>query len=73
MRMSPDEPCRKYSLYTPTHGRKRSGHQRTNHLTYIQNLMGDSNNVLTPDVIAENAKDHGAWRNFVVACFAAKR
>ena len=58
--MPPDEPCRKYSLYTPTHGRKRPGHQRTHYLTYIQNLMGDSNNDLTLNIIAEHAMDRGA-------------
>ena len=40
LRMPPDESRRKYSLHTPTHGKKRPGHQITNYLTYIQNLMG---------------------------------
>ncbi len=62
-----------YILYSPTHGRKRPGRQRTNYLTYIQNLMGDSNNDLTPDVIAKHAMDRVAWINFVVAWCAAER
>ncbi len=47
------------------------GRQKTNYLTYTQNLMGDSNNDLTPDVTAKHTMDRGAWRNFVVDCCAA--
>ena len=37
LRMPEEEPCRLYALYTPSHGRRKPGRQRTSYLSYIQN------------------------------------
>ena len=72
LRMQEDEPCRRYALYTPLHGKRRPGRQRTSYLSYVQKLLGDFDNFLLPDAIATLASDRSTWRNFVVACFAAE-
>ena len=71
-RMPDDEPCRKYALFVPTHGRRRPGRQRTSYLSYVQKLFGDLENNLQQDAIASLAADRCAWRKFVVACSAAE-
>jgi hypothetical protein len=72
LRMPEEEPCRRYALYVPTHGKRRPGRQRISYLSYIQKLKGDTNNDLHPDAIASLASDRCAWRTFVVACSAAE-
>ena len=72
LRIPDDEPCRRYALYVPTHGR-RPGQQRTSYISYIQKLLGDTENDLHPDAIALLASDRRSWRKFVVACSAAER
>ena len=69
LRMPDDEPCRRYDLYLPTHGR-RPGRQRTSYILYIQKLLGDIENDLHSDAIALLASDRCSWRKFVVACSA---
>ena len=72
LRMPEDEPCRRYALYVPTHGRRRPGRQRTSYISYVQKLLGDAENYLTQNAIASLATDRCAWRKFVVACSAAE-
>ena len=40
LRMSEEEPARKYALYIPTIGKRRPGRRRTSYLTYVQRLLG---------------------------------
>ena len=68
LRMPPDEPCNKYALYIPTHGKRRPGRQRTRYLSYIQRLLGDENNDLSSEGITQLALDRSRWRSFVAAC-----
>ena len=35
LRMPEDEPCRRYALCVPTHGRRRPGRQRTSYISYV--------------------------------------
>jgi len=72
LRMPDEEPCKIYALYVPPHGKRRPGRQRTSYLSYTQKLLGDTENVLPQDAIASLAMNRGAWRKFVVACFAAE-
>ena len=73
LRMPEDEPCRLYALYTPTHGRRKPGRQRTSYLSYIQNLLGDSNNMLQPKGITNLAQNRSDWRKLAIACCADDR
>ena len=68
LRMPPEEPCNKYALYIPTHGKRRPGRQKTSYLAYIQRLLGDENNDLSPEGITQLALDRCRWRSFVAAC-----
>ena len=52
LRMPDDEPCRRYALFVPTHGRRRPGRQRTSYISYIQKLLGDTKNDLHADAIS---------------------
>ena len=72
LRMPEEEPCRRYALFVPTHGRRRTGRQRISYLSYLQKLFGDAENDLNQDAIASLALDLCAWRKFVVACSAAE-
>ena len=76
LRMPEEEPCRRYVLYVPTHGRRRPGWQRTSYLSYLQQLFGDAENDLNQNAIASLAAslaaDRCAWRKFVVTCSAAE-
>ena len=43
LRMPEDEPCRRYALFIPTHGRRRPGRQRTSYISmisHVQKLLG---------------------------------
>ncbi|XP_078661521.1 uncharacterized protein LOC144905654 [Branchiostoma floridae x Branchiostoma belcheri] len=73
LRMPVEEPLRTYALYVPPHGRRRPGRQRANYLTYIQNLLGDTEGDLSPDRIAALAADRRTWNGLVIACSAAVR
>ena len=42
LRMSKEEPARRYALYIPTIGNRRPGWPRTSYLTYVQRLLGDN-------------------------------
>ena len=72
LRMPDDEPAKLYALYTPPHGKKRPGRQRTSFLTYVQRLLGDCDGMLQPDQIATLAQDRSKWRKLVVTCSAAE-
>ena len=41
LRMSEEEPARRYALYIPTIGKRRPGRPRTSYLDYVQRLLGD--------------------------------
>ena len=66
LRMHEEEPCRRYALYAPTHGRRRPGRQRTSY------LFCNAENDLNRKVIASLDADRCAWRKFVVTCSAAE-
>ena len=42
LRMSKEEPARRYDLYIPTIGKRRPGRPRTSYLNYVQRLLGDN-------------------------------
>ena len=42
LRMSKEEPARRYALYIPTIGKRRPGRPRTSYLNYVQRLLGDN-------------------------------
>ena len=50
-----DEPCRRYALFAPSHGRRRPGRQATSYASYIQKLLGDTDSDLKPEAIASLA------------------
>ena len=69
LRMPEDEPCRRYALFIPTHGRRRPGRRRTSYISmisYVQKLLGYTENDLHQDAIASLATDWSTWRKFVV-------
>ena len=72
LRRPEDEPCRRYALFVPSHGRRRPGRQATSYTSYIQKLLGDTDCDLKPEAIASLAQDRSEWRKFVVACSAAE-
>lgn len=72
LRMSEEEPSRRYALYIPTHGKRRPGRQKTSYLVYIQKLLGDTDDMFQPDAIASLASNRSTWRTFVIACSAAE-
>ena len=71
LRMSKEEPARRYALYIPTIGKRRPGRPRTSYLNYVQRLLGDNEGAMQEQQIAAFADDRRAWRNLVVVCFAA--
>ena len=71
LRMSKEEPARRYALYIPTIGKRRPGRPRTSYLNYVQRLLGDNEGAMQKQQIAAFADDRHAWRNLVVACSAA--
>ena len=71
LRMSKEEPARRYALYIPTIGKRRPGRPRTSYLNYVQRLLGDNERAMQEQQIAAFADDRRAWRNLVVACSAA--
>ena len=73
LRMPDDEPCKEYALYIPPHGKRKPGRQRTLFLRYIQNLLGDTDNMIGPGKLSKLAQDCCGWRKLVVACSAADR
>ena len=71
LRMSKEEPARRYALYIPTIGKRRPCRPRTSYLNYVQRLLGDNEGAMQEQQIAAFADDRCAWRNLVVACSAA--
>ena len=71
IRMSKEEPARRYALYIPTIGKRRPGRPRTSYLNYVQRLLGDNEGAMQEQQIAAFADDRRAWRNLVIACSAA--
>ena len=65
LRMPDEESCRRYTLYVPNHGRSRPGWQKTSCLSYLQKLIGDSENDLNEDVTASFAAYRCPWRKFI--------
>ena len=57
-----------YAPYIPPHGKRKPGRQPTNFLKYIQELLGDRNDMLSTVQIAQMACDRTAWRRVVVDC-----
>ena len=49
LRMSKEEPARRYALYIPTIGKRRPGRPRISYLTYVQRLLGDNEGARTAD------------------------
>ena len=62
LRMSKEEPTRRYALYIPTIGKKRPGRPRTSYLNYVQRLLGDNEGAMQEQQIAAFADDRRAWR-----------
>ena len=73
LRTPEQEPCMTYALYTPTHGKRRAGRQRTSYLSYIQKLLGDTDGMLQPNAIRNLAQNRSEWRKFVIACCATSQ
>ena len=73
LRMPEDEPCMMYALYTPTHGRRRAGRQKTSYLSYVQKLLGDTDDMMQPQHIKNLDLNRNEWRKYVIACCAAER
>ena len=71
LRMSKEEPVRRYALYIPTIGKRRPGRPRTPYLNYVQRLLGDNEGAMQEQQIAAFSDDRRAWRNLVVSCSAA--
>ena len=71
LRMSKEEPARRYDLYIPTIGKRRPGRPHTSYLNYVQRLLGDNEGAMQEQQIAAFADDRHAWRNLVVTCSAA--
>ena len=71
LRMSKEEPARRYALYIPTIGKRRPGWPHTSYLNYVQRLLGDNEGAMQEQQIAAFADDCRARRNLVVACSAA--
>ena len=71
LRISKEEPARRYALYIPTIGKRRPGRPRTSYLNYVQRLLGDNEGAMQEQQIAASADDRHAWRNLVVAYSAA--
>ena len=67
LRMSKEEPARRYALYIPTIGKRRPGRPHTSYLNYVQRLLGDNEGAMQEQQIAAFADDRCAWRNLVVA------
>ena len=63
-----EESCKLYTLYAPTHGKRKPGGQRTLFLKYIQQLLGDTNDMLNQGQLANMAHDRCSWRKLAVAC-----
>ena len=71
LRMSKEEPTRRYDLYIPSIGKRSPGRSRTSNLSYVQKMLGDNEGAMQEQQIAALADDRHAWRNLVVACSAA--
>ena len=71
LRMSKEEPTRRYALYIPIIGKRRPGRPRTSYLHYVKRLLGDNEEAMQEQQIVAFADDRRAWRNLVVACSAA--
>ena len=73
LRLPDEEPAKCYALYTPPHGKRRPGRQRMSFLKYIQQRLGDYDDILKPEQMAKMAMDRLNWKKIVVACAAAER
>ena len=62
LRMSKEEPARRYALCIPTIGKRRPGRPRTSYLTYVERLLGDNEGAMQEQQIATLADDRRAWR-----------
>ena len=72
LRLSEEEPVRRYYLYIPPHGKRRPGRPRTSYQSYIKRLLRYDEDDMSADQIATLAQDRCAWRNLVIACSAAE-
>jgi len=73
LRLPGDKPCKEYALYIPPHEKRKPGRQGTLFLTYIQHLLGDTDDMIGQDKLSELAQDRCGWKKIVVACSAADR
>ena len=55
------------------HRKRKPGRQRTLFLSYIQHLLGNTDNMIGPDKLSELAKDCCGWKKIVVTCSADNR
>ena len=64
LRMSKEEPARRYALYISTIGigKRRPSRPRTSYLNYVQRLLGENEGAMQEQQIAAFADDHRAWR-----------
>ena len=71
LRMSKEEPARRYALYIPIIGKRRPGRPHASYLNYVQRLFGYNEGAMQEQQIATFADDRHAWKNLVVVCSAA--
>ncbi|KAK2567283.1 hypothetical protein P5673_008073 [Acropora cervicornis] len=64
LRLPGDKPCKEYALYIPPHEKRKPGRQGTLFLTYIQHLLGDTDDMIGQDKLSELAQDRcDNWAN----------
>ena len=71
LRMSKEEPARRYALYIPTIGKRRPGRPRTSYLLMYKDCLGIMKEQCKNSRLPHFADDRHALRNLVVACSAA--
>ena len=71
-RLPDDEPCKEYALYIPPHGKKKPARQGALFLTYIQHLLGDTDNLIGQYNLSELAQDRCGWKKIIVTCSAVE-
>lgn len=59
-------PYKEYALYIPPHEKRKPGRQGTLFLTYIQHLLGDTDDMIGQDKLSELAQDRCGWKKIVV-------
>lgn len=57
LKLPDDEPCKEYALYIPRHWKRKPAKQGTLFLTYIQHLLGGTDNMIGQYKLSELAQD----------------